>query len=341
MCHIAGYVGTKQAAPILVEMLRKQEGWDSGYYTGIATIHENTFSMEKGVGSLQMLLEKRDITQLPGNIGFIHGRSYGNEGDAYAHPFVGTDGDILYLANGTNGVFRDPSYEKVRKLYAELKSQGYEFLSYMEGEYPMLPGGGKIHGSDLMCQQIVSYIHRGLTTMDAMEKAYSDRVGEIVGLTLNRQTPDRITFARINYPMFIAIADHGTYMATTPQAFPEDAREVMLLPALSCGEIYEDRYVIKPFRDPPCTVAELTPEIYAKGYAAVVEALKAQDRDHDYLDKILRDLFRDGDCAPEAPLDYMILSELEKQGRLETKLTYVPGVQKDTLRPKFFASLKK
>lgn len=85
MCNIAGYVGTKKAAPILVEMLRKQEGWDAGYYTGIATIHEGEFFMEKGVGSLAMLLERKDVTKLPGNIGFIHGRSRAAEGDAYAH----------------------------------------------------------------------------------------------------------------------------------------------------------------------------------------------------------------------------------------------------------------
>ena len=35
MCNIAGYIGTKQAAPIIIEMLRKQEPWDSGFYTGI------------------------------------------------------------------------------------------------------------------------------------------------------------------------------------------------------------------------------------------------------------------------------------------------------------------
>ena len=40
MCNIAGYVGNQPAAPILLEMLRKQEGLAGGYYTGIATIHE-------------------------------------------------------------------------------------------------------------------------------------------------------------------------------------------------------------------------------------------------------------------------------------------------------------
>ena len=40
MCNIAGYVGEKRAAPILIEMMKKQEGFAGGYYTGIATIHK-------------------------------------------------------------------------------------------------------------------------------------------------------------------------------------------------------------------------------------------------------------------------------------------------------------
>ena len=38
MCNIAGYVGTKKAAPILLEMMRREEGFAGGYNTGIATI---------------------------------------------------------------------------------------------------------------------------------------------------------------------------------------------------------------------------------------------------------------------------------------------------------------
>ena len=40
MCIITGYVGTKQAAPILIDMVRKAEGLDGGHYTGMATIHD-------------------------------------------------------------------------------------------------------------------------------------------------------------------------------------------------------------------------------------------------------------------------------------------------------------
>ena len=341
MCNIAAYVGTKQAAPIIVEMLRKQEGWDSGYYTGIATIHEGEFHLEKGVGSLEMLLARKDVTQLPGTIGFIHGRSRSTElNDHYSHPFVGTGGDILYMANGYGGIFRDPTMEKIRQTYAELSADGYRCLTRMEGDYKMLPGGVKIHSSDLKCQNITRNVDRGMSTMEAMEKAFCQRPAEVIGLTLNRKTPDRISFARINYPMFVGIADHGIYMATTPMVFPEDARDVTLLNPLSCGEVYRDRYVVKPFTNPPCTVAPLTPEVYGRCYTALVEELSQRDMDHDEIDRFLRPMISGGDCPPESALNYMILNDLQRQGRLVIKTTDMPGVREGTIRTKFVASLK-
>ena len=341
MCNIAGYVGQKQAAPIIVEMLRKQEGWDSGYYTGLATIDGDKLYTEKCVGSLQMLLEQADITKLPGTVGIIHGRTPGTEGKEYAHPFVGKGGNFAYVANGYSGIFADPTYEKLRKQFAQLQEKGYTCRSYMEGDFKVLPGGAKVHGSDLTCQQITCYADNGMPVPEAMEKALCERPSEVVGLLLNRNTPDRITYARINYPMFIGIADHGIYLATTPQAFPEDAKDIGLLPQLSCGEVYRDRYTVKPFAQPPCKVASLTPAIYAKSYAAVVEALRKGDMDHGQLDKLVRPFIEEGDCAQESALDYHILYDLEKEGRLEMKLSYLPGVVKGTLRPKFTASLIK
>lgn len=341
MCNIAAYVGTKQAAPILVEMLRKQEGWDSGYYTGIATIHEGEFHLEKGVGSMEMLLSRTDVTKLPGTIGFIHGRSKGSEkNDNYAHPFEGTGGDILYMANGYGGIFRKFSAGKAADIFAELSGLGYHCKTYMEGEYTMLPGGAKIHSSDLKCQKITYYVDQGMSVMEAMEKTLCERPSEVVGLVLNRKTPDRIHFARMNYPMFIGIADHGIYMATTPMVFPEDARDITLLQPMSCGEVYRDRYMVKPFAAPPATVAPLTPEVYSKCYTALVEALSKEDMDHDQIDRFLRPMIPGGDCPPESALDYMILHDLQKQGKLEIKKQEMPGVVEGTIRTKFIASLK-
>ena len=169
MCNIAAYVGTRQAAPIIVEMLRKQEGWDSGYYTGIATIYDGEFCLEKGVGSLMMLLERKDVTKLPGTVGFIHCRSRSTEiNDHYAHPFEGTGGDVLYLANGYAGIFKTEK-SRIPETYNKITALGYRCLTLMEGDFKMLPGGKKIHSSDLKCQNIVRNIDSGMSTMEQVK----------------------------------------------------------------------------------------------------------------------------------------------------------------------------
>ena len=85
MCTIAGYNGTKPAAPILIDMMRKLEGLDSGFYTGIATIHEGKIYHAKVAGDLDRLLETTDAANLPGTIGFIHSRTPANHSTCRNH----------------------------------------------------------------------------------------------------------------------------------------------------------------------------------------------------------------------------------------------------------------
>ena len=56
MCNIAGYAGNQQAAPILLEMLRRQELYDGDMSTGIATIHEGKLYSRKIVGNVDDFL---------------------------------------------------------------------------------------------------------------------------------------------------------------------------------------------------------------------------------------------------------------------------------------------
>ena len=109
MCNIAGYVGTKPAAPILIDMLRREEGWDSGYYTGMVTLHDGKLHHTKKTGDLALLLNTTNAASLPGTIGLIHGRSPSGGGDAWAHPFIGgrDTESIAYVANGSAGCFAD------------------------------------------------------------------------------------------------------------------------------------------------------------------------------------------------------------------------------------------
>ena len=75
MCNIAGYVGSRPAAPLLLEMLRRQEGLNAGYYSGLATLHEGQVRYAKVVGSHQTLVETTDAASLPGTVGIVHGRT--------------------------------------------------------------------------------------------------------------------------------------------------------------------------------------------------------------------------------------------------------------------------
>ena len=77
MCNIAGYAGDRQAAPILLEMLRAQQDFDGGLSTGVATIHEGKLHYRKLVGNVDDLIRNTDVLELPGSIGISHSRPGG------------------------------------------------------------------------------------------------------------------------------------------------------------------------------------------------------------------------------------------------------------------------
>ena len=68
MCNIAGYTGSRRAAPILLEMIKKQEYIDGSLSTGIATIYEGKLYTAKVLGNADTLIEKTDALNFPGTI---------------------------------------------------------------------------------------------------------------------------------------------------------------------------------------------------------------------------------------------------------------------------------
>lgn len=342
MCNIAGYIGTKQAAPILIEMLRRQEPWDAGFYTGIATLHDGTHSMHKVVGSTKELLEQTPAMELPGTVGIIHGRSRGNQDARWAHPFLGTGGKLIYAANGCAGSFRAlKTFEKRKALYDELVAAGCRFESDLQNDPDPENACKRVHSSDIKCQHIVSYMNKGRTVEQAMADSYCFSPSEVVGLALAPEHQDRIYWARINYPMFVARADHGMYLATAPEVFPEDARDIVLLRPLASGWVCKDSYTQIPFADPPATVAPITPRVTKAAYEAMVQTLSEKEMDHDEIDRMLRPLFNEATCPQESSLNYMITRDLLQQGRLNLRVVWEEGAQPGVKRPKYLASMKK
>ena len=341
MCNIAGYAGTRPAAPILLEMLRRQEGLCGGYYTGIATVYEGKIYYAKLTGDVPRLEALTDAAKLPGTVGIIHSRSKSGGGDNWSHPFVSVrEGQIrqAYVANGAAGIFA-PQRPQAAALTEKLLAQGYAMdsreLTPIEG-YPTLSDGSGVHMSDAMCQLISRNIDGGMPMDTAMAEAFLEMPSEIVGLLVSLSDPEGIAWSRINMPMMLAFADHGAYLASSAMGIPEDAREPIPLPPCAGGTVYKDSFTVKPFRELPCAVAPITARVRKQAYEAVCVALRQEPRTIGPLQDTVEPFFDKADSYPVTLLVYDILMALEREGCLRQRTDRLPGAREDLDAPKTF-----
>ena len=128
MCGIVGYTGAENAAPILLDGLKKLEyrGYDSA---GVAVINDKKLFVSKTAGRISALCEKIDNGEkLPGFTGIGHTRwaAHGAPTDINAHPHTSNDGKFAVVHNGI--------IENYMSLKEELVKKGYEFESQTDTE---------------------------------------------------------------------------------------------------------------------------------------------------------------------------------------------------------------
>ena len=128
MCGIVGYAGSAQAAPILLDGLKKLEyrGYDSA---GVAVIHDGIITIEKVSGRISNLCEKTDDGRaIAGVTGIGHTRwaTHGAPTDTNAHPHLSNDGKFAIVHNGI--------VENYMDLRTELMEKGYVFESETDTE---------------------------------------------------------------------------------------------------------------------------------------------------------------------------------------------------------------
>ena len=156
MCNIAGYIGDELAAPILLEMTERQQGFAGGYSTGIATIYDGELHSAKVVGDVSTLKAETIAANLPGKIGIVHSRSRGGGGLCWAHPFLDCEKRIAYLANGDIGLFQEEW--NANRIAEELIANGHTFDSKI-GESPLWnPNSNELFyqsGNSIISVQIV------------------------------------------------------------------------------------------------------------------------------------------------------------------------------------------
>ena len=343
MCNISAYVGDRPATPILIEMMRRQEGLNGGFFSGITTIDNGEIRLRKCCGDLEHLLKTTDVASLGGKIGLAHSRTPGGHYDRWAHPFTAEKegrSEIAIVINGAFLTFKDRTKEYV-ELAKEILSEGYPLsATAKDGVSDLMLPEGAVHACDLMCQLIMRNMDKGKDENTAITDAFCEMPAEIVALMLSRKFEDRIFLCRVSMPMFIAFAPHGVYMASSPTAFPEDAGEPIIIPPLTSGYVEKDGYHLSNFGERfPKKVLPLDVDTLSKVYSLLCEAMKKEPQTVASLAKLVRETVVADHCIPAAVMVYSTLYSLKKQGRLKVEHVRVPGATEKLTAPQYNLSI--
>ncbi len=205
MCGIVGYIGTKQAAPIILDGLSKLEyrGYDSA---GMAVIDEKgKVNITKSVGRLKVLENMtRGGETLPGICGIGHTRwaTHGVPSDSNAHPHFNESETITVVHNGII-----ENYIQLRKM---LTDRGYKFISETDTE---------------VVAHLLDYYYKG-NPLEAVTKVLHRVEGSYALGILFADCPDQIFAARKDSPLIVGQNEDGCFIASDVPAVLKYTRKV-------------------------------------------------------------------------------------------------------------------
>jgi len=334
MCNIAGYAGTKQAAPILLEMVRKQQPFDGFCSCGIATIHEGKLHYRKILGTIDDLIEKTDALSLPGTVGIAHTRD-GGMPDEYelAHPYLSMAEDMAVVSNGTTpNDHHAPHRDEMLQMLAK---EGFQFRTARykpDATWPKLEDGRVVGTAEVRVLLIEYYLKQGLSYMEALTKTASELFADNVMLMVNQNAGEKIFAARTVRPMGALLADGETYLATSPYGFPEDVEgEYLSLPLMRGCIITKDGIEITSHKVVGDEAEAISPRAYALAYQALEEALKNASEENpltgfsSVVKRVEAEAFPAGLAYNERiRLSYETLDTFRKEGRLGQTIVQMP-----------------
>ena len=195
MCGIVGYVGRRDACPILIKGLHRLEyrGYDSA---GVALVNPdgrlNVFKCKGKVSDLEHFLDGKD---LGGNIGIAHTRwaTHGVPNDANAHPHYSESENIALIHNGI--------IENYRVLKDALEQNGYTFRSSTDSE---------------VLVNLIEYVRAtsGCSLPEAVRQALRQVIGAYAIAVVEKGNHDRIVAARQSSPMVVGVGDGEFFLSS-------------------------------------------------------------------------------------------------------------------------------
>ncbi len=224
MCGIVGYIGPREAYPILIKGLKRLEyrGYDS---SGVALLnHDLKIFKKKGkVSELEEAVRNEDIT---GNIGIGHTRwaTHGEPNDVNAHPHVSQRGNMAIIHNGI--------IENYSSLKKELMSRGHEFKSETDTEV-------LIHLIEEIQQKTDCPFE------EAVRLGLSEVVGAYAIVIVNKDEPNFLIGARKGSPMVLGIGDNEHFIASDAAPLIEYTKNVIYLNDSEIAIIKNNELTIK------------------------------------------------------------------------------------------------
>lgn len=243
MCGIVGYIGNKNAAPVLIRALKKLEyrGYDSA---GIAVYTGEDILVKKAKGALKNLAERITGEIIPykpadkefdtcelslfdktgdfvkGTLGIGHTRwaTHGEPSDTNSHPHSSTDGTISIVHNGI--------IENYAELKAKLQAEGYVFQSQTDTE--------------VAAQLIAKAYKEEKDIFKAVLKVLHLIEGSYALGVVCKDYPDRIICARKESPLIIGLGKGENFIASDVPAILEHTRDVYYLGEKEVAVLYTD-----------------------------------------------------------------------------------------------------
>lgn len=245
MCGIVGYVGAREATPIILNGLKRLEyrGYDSA---GIAVIKNNLINIRRDAGKLQQLVDLVAKSPLEGAPGIGHTRwaTHGAPSARNAHPHISNNGKMVVVHNGI--------VENFLELKDELGAEGVTFNSETDTETI-------VHLAE-------NHKSGGVSFEEAARRTFKQIEGANVILLLSTDEPDKIIAARIGNAggVVVGLGENENFLASDIPAILEHTRRMIFLESRQMVVVTKDSVRIETLDG-----EEVKPEVHTIAFDAV------------------------------------------------------------------------
>jgi len=224
MCGIVGYIGNREAQPLLLNGLKRLEyrGYDS---SGVALILSNKhkISVRKTPGKIKALESILQKKPLLGSIGIAHTRwaTHGAPNQVNSHPHVDCKEEIAVVHNGI--------IENYAQLKEELIREGHRFVSQTDTE--------------VLVHLIEKYLV-GASLEDAVRRALGKVEGSFAIGVISSREPDKLIGGRFGSPLIVGVGIGENFIASDVPAILDSTKDVIFLGEKELVVLTKDGYVV-------------------------------------------------------------------------------------------------